>query len=281
MSARVISFPQLSEDISAFCESSDDPIVRTAPQWFAGCFELDETLPPKYGWRYSDEDSIRKQLAGLQSSNEINRVFWIDQVRNVEAYSVISMWRGSELLKPAIRSLNVGELITPAVLARSLLELSTAYLLNANTIDKLFNELIFPPNAVVLSKEFEERVVKMIWGTRLGKPEPHLQQTNILTLIQKLAKNPKAAELLPHYEFLCEIAHPNVIGNNRFWSHVERINEDGSETRTLARVADGQHATDIRTNVLWSLAWSASSLRNSFTLIRNAISVLLSKLNAS
>jgi len=281
MPTEVITFPQLSENLAAYCEASEVPMIRTAPQWISGCLELDQKLPPQYGWHFSDEDALRKQVAGLNCSTEINRIFWTDQARNVEAYSMMSMWRGSELLKPAIRSLNVGELITPAVLARSLLELSTAYLLHANTIEKLFSDLTFLPNTVVISQEFEERVMKMIWGTRLGKPEPHLQQTNVFTLIQKLANNPQAADLLPHYEFLCEIAHPNVIGNSRFWSHLERVNEDGSQTRTLARTADGEHAIEIRAKVLWSLGWSAGSLRNSFTLIRNALDVLLSKLNVA
>jgi len=281
MTAEVIAFPQLSESLSAFCAASEDPMVRTAPQWISGCLELDQTLPPQYGWRFSDQEALRKQVSGLKSSTEFNRVFWTDQARNVEAYSMMSMWRGAELLKPAIRSLNVGELITPSVLARSLLELSTAYLLHANTIEKLFSELTFPPNTLVTSQEFEERVVRMIWGTRLGEPEPHLKQTNVLTLIQKLAKNPEAAELLPHYEFLCEIAHPNVIGNNRFWSHVERVNDDGSQTRTLARTANGDHAFEIQSKVLWSLAWSAGSLRNSFTLTHTALNALLSKLTGA
>jgi hypothetical protein len=279
MAAEVISFPQFSDRLTAFCDTSPDPMVRTAPQWISGYFELDQTLPHRYGWRFSDEDALRKQVSGLCTSTNLNCVFWVDQARNVEAYSLMSMWRGSELLKPAIRSLNIGELITPAVLARSLIELSTVYLLHANTIEKLFSDLTFPPNTVAASKEFEERVVKMIWGTRLGEPEPHLKQTNILTLIGKLAKNPKAADLLPHYEFLCDIAHPNVIGNSRYWSHVERTNDDGSETRLLDRAADGDHSNEIRTKVIWSLAWSAGSLRNAFTLIHNGLNALLSKLS--
>ena len=253
-------------------------MVRTAPQWISGFLELDQTLPSRYGWRYSSEKAVQRQIAGLSNAVDLNRVFWTDQARNVEAYSMMSMWRGSELLKPAIRSLNVEELITPAVLARSLLELSTAYLLNANTIERIFNNLTFPANTVVLSKAFEEQVVRMIWGRRIGDPEPHLKQTNVLTLVQKLAKNPRAADLLPHYEYLCEIAHPNVVGNSRFWSHVERVNDDGSEARTLARVADGPHAVEIQTMIIWSIAWSAGSLRNSFAMIHGALDSLLAKL---
>ena len=121
-------------------------------------------------------------------------------------------------------------------------------------------------------------MVKMIWGTRLGEPEPYLKQTNVLTLIQKLAKNPKGAELLPKYEFLCEVAHPNVIGNSRYWSHIERANADGSNTATMSRHARGDHANEILEATLWGLGWSAGSLRNSFTLIHNGLGQLFTKL---
>lgn len=281
MSAELISYPKLSDRLTAFCEASADFMVRSAPQWILGYFELDQKLPSKYGWRFTDDDAFRRQSSGLEGSDNINRVFWTDQARNVEAYSVMTMWRSSELLKPAIHSLNVGEIITPAVLARSLVELSTAFLLHANTIEKLFSQLTFPPNTIVTSKEFEERVIKMIWGTRLGTPKPHLAQTNVLTMIQKVAKNPNAADLLPHYEFLCEIAHPNVVGNSRYWSHIEQINADGSESRSLARSANGDHAEQIRTKVIWSLAWSAGSLCNAFSMISNSLKELLSKLQGS
>lgn len=250
-------------------------MVRTAPQWISSFLELDQKLPAQYGWRFSSEESFRRQVTGLCSTAELNRAYWTDQARNVEVYSVMSMWRGSELMKPAIRSLNIGELITPAVLARSLLELATAQLLNANFIERVIADIGWPHNTVVTSEEFEKQVVKMIWGTRLGEPEPHVKQTNVLTLIQKLSKNPKAASLLPNYEYLCEIAHPNVVGNSRFWSHVQRVNDDGSESRVLSRTANGKHASAICEKVIWSLAWSAASLGNSFTMIRKALNQLL------
>lgn len=278
MAAEVLPFPSLSDPLLAFCAKSQDPLTRLTPKWIAGCFELDKELPDQYGWRLSGIPAIQQQVSGAKDSQELNRIFWEDQARNVEAYATMTFWRGAELLKAAIRSLNVGEVITPAVLVRALLELSATYLLNANMIEKTLGTLRFPPNAVVTSKEFEEQVLKMIWGTRLGEPDPHIKQTNVFTLIQKLAKNPKAADLLPKYEFLCEVAHPNVIGNSRYWSHVEHLNPDGSKTLNLSRSAFGEHSAQILEATLWGLGWSAGSLRNGFTLIRNALADVLGKL---
>ena len=71
--------------------------------------------------------------------------------------------------------------------------------------------------------------------------------------------------------------HPNVIGNARFWSHVERVNEDGSESRVMSQTVRTDHAERILSNVLWSLAWSAGALRNAFTVTREGVETILSK----
>ncbi len=278
MAGNIESFARLSDKMSDFCRRSKNEFTRLTPQWVAGCYELDGTIPDQYGWRMCDDASLQKQVKGLKDYREINQVYWNDQARNVEAYATMTFWRGNEILKAAIRSLNVGEVVTPAILVRSLLELSATYIVNAQTIEKLFSELQFPPNTTVVSAEFEKRVVKMIWGTRLGDPEAYVKQTNVLTVIQKLAKNAKATELLPKYEFLCEVAHPNVIGNSRYWSHVERVNPDGSKSVTMSRHARGDHANEILENTMWGLGWSAGCLRNAFTLVRNGLGELLNKL---
>lgn len=276
--ATIEPFPRLSEVMVQFCQCSANEFTRFAPEWIAGCLELDGNIPNSYRWRQTDVATFKKQIVTLKDYRAMNRAFWEDQARNVEAYGTMTFWRGSEILKASIRSLNIGDVVTPAILARSLLELTCTYLFNANIIEKVFSELTFPPNVLVTSSEFEERIAKMIWGTRLGEPEPYLKQTNVLTAIQKLAKNPRAAELLPKYEFLCEVAHPNVIGNSRYWSHLECVNADGSNTVTMSRDARGDHAKDILEATLWGIGWSAGSLRNSFTLLSNGLGQLLSKL---
>src|SRR5262249_19025008 len=125
------------------------------------------------------------------------KIFWLDQIRNVEAYSTMSFWRGIELVKPSITCLNNREIISAAVLTRSAIELASIYLLNARSLDNDWREIQFPSNTVVLVDGIEQRIVKMIWGTRLDNPPEHLKQTNILTIVQKVSKNPKAKDILP------------------------------------------------------------------------------------
>src|SRR5207249_4251721 len=141
--------------------------------------------------------------------------------------------------------LNVREAISPAVLARSALELACCYLDNARNLNATLEKLQFPPNSVVMVEGIEEMIIRMIWGTRRGDPPSHLQQTNVLTSIKRLAKNPLGKHILPLYEYLCEIAHPNVLGNTRFWSHIDHAYPDGSQRWVISRFAESQVTDEI------------------------------------
>lgn len=272
-----------SEWLRVFCQESKHPFVRDSEKMIAYCLELDEKIPDRYGWRFSSVEAVTQKVSTLKTLKtplEVNQIFWTDQARNVEAYAVMTFWRGIELLKPAIRSLNSKEFIAPAVLSRSLMELATAFILNVDVIENTFRNLSFPEGTVVTSEEFEEKIVKAIWGKRLGEPEPHIKQVNILTLIQKISKNPNAKDVLPVYEYLCEIAHPNVVGNTRFWSHIEQLNPDGSELRVLHKYADQEteSVTEIMEKILWGLGWSSVCLRNAFEMTSSGIQQLMTKL---
>jgi len=276
-----LTFPQYADWVVKYCESNDHPFIKDSGKMVAYCFELDQEMPQQYGWRLSDLEAFKNQLEEKRSMKEKNEFYWTDQARNVEAYSVITFWRGMELLKAAIRSLNVREVIPPAVMARSLLELASAFLINSNTLAKTFDSWNIQENPIAVSQEIEEFILRMLWGTRLGNPETQLKQTNCLTLIQKLSKNPNAQELLPTYEYLCEIAHPNVIGNTRFWSHIDKVYDDGSERWVISRNLGTAVPTHIIDKVLWSLGWSAASIRNSFEITRQALAKLLYKIESS
>lgn len=276
--AKQISSTKYATWIEKYCHENSHPFIKDSGKMIAYCFELDQNIPSEFRWRYSDEASISLQIKAAKSSQEFNEIFWLDQVRNVEAYAIMTLWRGIELLKSAIQSLNVQEIIPSAVLSRSLLELATVFLINANKLEKNFSELEFPPNTVVTSPEIEKWIVKMIWGTRYNKPEEYLKQTNPLTSIQKLSKKPQAKELLPTYEFLCDIVHPSHIGNTRYWSHVEKIHENGSEQRVLSKLSNHSNSNKILDKILWSLGWSSACIRNSFELNAHGLQQLIKKI---
>ncbi|MGP5231793.1 hypothetical protein, partial [Psychrobacter celer] len=177
--------------------------------------------------------------------------------------------------------LNSKETLVPAIAARSLLELSTVFLINANLLNKTFSHITFPIETVVTSTEVENLVIKMIWGTRYDNPEQYLEQTNIMTSLKKLAKNSKSKQFMPTYEFLCDIAHPSFIGNTIYWSHLESVKHDGQENRVLSRLESRKFNTDVLDKTMWSLSWSAECIKNSFEMLMQANQTLLNELNDS
>ena len=278
MNEKTKTFPVYAKWLTNHCKNHDDTFVRDSWKMIDYCFQFDLKMSDKYGWRFSNEKAFKQQVIGIKNPAKLNYIYWTDMARNIEAYSTTTFWRGVELIKPAIRCLNIHEVVSPAVLARSLLELSCVFLIHANNIEKNFSELNFPPNAVVTSHELEKMIVKMIWGTRYGSPEAHITQTNVLGFIQKVSKNPEAIIVQDTYDFLCDIAHPSFIGNTIFWSHVEKINPDGSENRVIMRYSAGEPTIEIVDKVIWTLGWCAAVLRNSFEIMTNGLNQLLDKI---
>ena len=272
-------FPAFANWLKARARKNDEPFVRDAEKMIRYCQTLANKVPEQYGWRVASVAAIAQQMTHSRTSMDSNRVFWMDQAKIAEAYAVNTVWRGVDLLRPAIRSLNAHEIVPAAVLGRSFLELAATFIKNANLIEKNFREKSFPEGTVVISQDMREQLLKMMWGTRLGGAEPHLQQTNVLNTIDKISQLPQARDVRRKYDYLCEIAHPNVIGNAIYWSHIDKIHDDGSETRILKRRHEGEVAGQATDHVLWVLGWSAACLRNGFELTRVGLGTLLEKLN--
>lgn len=268
-------------DLLEYIKNHEDEFIRSSENMIKHCVELDEKIPCEYSWLFSSKESLDAQLSAVSNGNHknYNAIYWNDQISNIDAYSMMTLWRGIELVKACLSGLNEKETITPAIAARSLLEISTVFLLNANVLEKTFSNINFPDKTIVTSTEVEELVVKMIWGTRFNNPEPHVQQTNIMTSLKKLAKNPNASELMPTYEFLCDIAHPSFIGNTSYWSHIESMSTESREKRVISRLTTRNTNTDILDKTLWSLAWSSICIRNSFDMLTTATESLANKVN--
>lgn len=281
MSGEDGELPAFDEWVRAVARNSSHPFVRDAEEHIRYGVELSHRLPARYQWRYSSVETIGELTQTAANAAEINQIYWRDLARSIEAYALMSYWRGMELLESAVRALNARELIPAGVVGRSCLELAAVFLTNANTVEATLREAVFPNNAVVVSEPLEEFVLKAIWGTRLGDPEPYLRQTNVCTVIARLARNPDCAELPGRYDCLCEFAHPNFLGNARFWSRIERVHPDGSETRVLTRHNEEGITEEIAVNTLWALAWSAACTRNAFELTQSGVGSLLERLGAS
>jgi hypothetical protein len=266
--------------LKEFAMSSTDPLVRASEKMVKYLFELDNKLPSRYGWRVTSAETFQRQLANMTSANEVNRLYWHDMASGIEAHGVMVVWRATELIKPALHALNSREVLAPAILSRSLLELASCTIVNGNSILSAAENIKASsnmPNAVVASSELEQLLLRMIHGTRIGQPPNHLKQTNILSYIQKVSKNPDASKLMEIYECLCDVAHPNALGNARFWAAVQSKDKNGSETVRMERRAESPAAGLIREEILWALGWSSACIRNGFEMGQEVVRVILNR----
>lgn len=264
-------------------ENSDHPFVRDSERMLQYYFELDSKLPAKYGWRVTSVKGFRQQTARASSAAELNRLYWHDMARNIEAYGVMVMWRASELFKSALRSLNTREIIAPAILSRSLLELGASIVVNSNRILKTVKtkedtlKKAQHGEIITVCKELEELVVRIIYGTRVGKSPDYPKPINTREYREFVSKNPHASELSSVYGYLCELTHPNMLGYARFWAAVEAKNEDGSETVRMERYAESITTTKIQEKILWALGWSAVCIRNGFDVCQDVVRMILER----
>jgi hypothetical protein len=275
-------------DINSFDEwilkvinKSEHPFVKSAQEAINYFFDLEKKLPEKYGWRYYDvkafNELVKKNINA--TPDEWNSLYWKDTSRTIEAYSVTLCFRSNEVLRSAIRSLNNKEIVPAATLTRSLLELASTMIENSNTLHKTIKAIPNNKNDIVMiSEDVEKLLLRMVWGRRIGNDIPeHLKQKNILTTLQRLSKNKNAKELFGKYEFLCEIAHPNWLGNVRFWSEDTTLNDDGSYTVEIHKKGYSTPNPEIIENIIWGISWSSVCVKNSVLILSETIKMLNEK----
>lgn len=259
--------------------SSSDYVLQHCEEWAQGLLDLADRLPPDYGWRVTTPRSLKQELRKAQSSaDSMNAVYWTDVFRSVEAYGVLSVWRGTELLRAAVPLLNDHQVLAPAVISRALLELSVSFLMTANDIVDIASKAMKTPSGgLAASTELEEIVLSAIYGSRRPGTPKHLKAQSIIKYIDFLTQAPGASELKPVYEYLCDIAHPNTLGNARFAAVVIKKHGDGSETLRLERRAEAGHSHEIRTKTLWAVGWAAYTIRSGFQMNQSATKSVLSR----
>jgi len=140
------------------------------------------------------------------------------------AIAVQVLWKSDQLIRTLCSSLNAGDLIVAATMARSLMESTAAFGCETESIAGLWRDRKRKPAADIASlEEFDEDVSKIIgqimFGTRLQKneqPETGIQRTNIVTFIKKAEKLSEYSGLPRLYEILCDTVHPSIGANRCF-----------------------------------------------------------------
>jgi|SRR5262245_12470393 len=190
-------------------------------------------LGQEYKWAYLEDSEFNKQIRLLKTAKEINFLFLSHITRVIEAFEIISIWRMADLATGAIRSLNNHELISACTLSRAMIELVARYGDVANFLFRYFESAAWDkyethvigfqiqkdPSDSNKVEPLEAYVERLIHATRLKeaiKKSEWMQATNIQTIIERLDKRltrqNAGYSVMSHYEKLCEVAHPNVLG---------------------------------------------------------------------
>jgi hypothetical protein len=276
---KALPFPLLADWVRPVLEQSDRPLVRYCQENLKAALLRGNSLPDKYSWQTIAGEAFQQHTKEIKNIHCWNSLFWSDWSKNCEAYSVMLYWRALEIIKPTVRAINQHDYIAAAILARSLLELTASYILNANFIHNSCAGVAQTANLMVGSQECEDFIVKAIWGRRFFDPEDAHKQVNALSHLQRLNKNHHASDLVPTYDFLCEVAHPNVVGFARFWNDQIIQLDDGSEVREMCRNASDSAQKDVLENTIWALSFGAECLVNAHEIINSGQSVLAVWLN--
>ena len=263
-----------------------DPWVDRANDSIKEFNEFSVAFPSKYGWRFKTKEAfeIEIQEAASVGASPIafNRLYWMDTMKHLEAYTVMSVWRTAELLRSAVRSLSDGETIVSAIVARAAVESVAQFLDISRKVSPTLEDLQKHDfqNRVVASSELEELVLKSVFSSKLPDAEKELNPTNILTILQRISKNRGQNDLMARYGVLCEVTHPNFLGRSVYVSEVETKQRIGDELRVLSP-KHGPMSEDLIELSLWAISWSAATQVSSALLMQSSIGPIAAKLENS
>jgi len=229
--------------------------------------------------------------------DQINRLFFSHMLRTLEAYEIVTVWRAEELARNCVNSLNTELTIPAAVSARSLVELALRYLLAARNTRHYLGQVPwdqFQTGAIVpkipiddkRDEPLEDYIERLLWGSRLRdrvKMFPGLEEQTILKQIDAFDKIAKTvgqpySVRNDYYEFLCEIAHPNYVGNGRY---VEKKSPNGDwEVYSMSAHARGGDYTYITVKTCGALSISLECATNGFAIFQETKKNIISHIGS-
>jgi hypothetical protein len=138
------------------------------------------------------------------------------------AIAIQVLWKADQLIRGLCTSLNRGDLIVAATMARSLVETAATFGVETDAITTLWKERKLKPAPDDKSLEDFHRdaitvVSQILFGTKIKKdkqPVTGIKRTNILTLIDKAERLSTSPGLRVDYEILCDTVHPRSLSEN-------------------------------------------------------------------
>lgn len=217
-------------------------------------------------------------------------LWWRDATIQTNTYSILVAFKAESILHSLVRAVNARDLVSPAMLARGLLEHAATAYTNFQLMLSVFERVSTQSKPVIIAPDqfsnLEEALVRAIWGTRIGRgvdrkkrpiweTSPYkgnsIDATNILTDIQKLSSSVSGLNhsVLKVYEWLSDVVHPSTQGYRIFWDEPMLVAE--GHTRFSLRRSGGSDAGYVQGVALWAAGYSTVVLTHLLVRVNKAV----------
>lgn len=275
--------PPFPNEVMSAITPLDDLVLSMVNPNIEALSNLAGLLPDRYHWRYRTAEAFKSEMVDLSKADPnpsaINKLYWTDSLKNIEAHTVMSVWRMAELARSAVWAVARRDRICAALIARAALESAVQYLHFARTISKT----ILPnlehdfKNAVLVSVELEDYLLKTVFASRLPTADKIYNPTNILTILGQVAKAPGQNAIQKNYELLCEVAHPNFIGRSIYILDTKPGPRAGDEIRIIGH-GSGPSSAAILAATVWAISWATGTQVSETRLLQDTIRRTMSAL---
>jgi hypothetical protein len=214
--------------LDTFVATSTFPSSEYLPEFWENAERELDALPREHQWTVEPEAPAE----WVRDARSLNAWYWGDQARRAEAVLFLIGTKQKELLTSAEEALANGKLFVAALLLRALLEQTASLYAFGELLRTHLDGLQFTnlENEGIINKQLEDGLIQFSHGSRFNwsaflagdadawaaAPEAvrdEHKQTNILTLIDRISKNPQYNAFRAVYALLCEYVHPNLGGH--------------------------------------------------------------------
>lgn len=223
--------------LAEFIKSSTFPNREYLPTLWIRAESALEIYPDQYPWIIKPSNVKPGWVSDIAS---LNTWYWSDIVKRVNAITFIYSLRLRDLFLTLEHALSENAVLLSALILRSLLEnvasLSWSSEFIVSRLEALDIDVLNHHHTI--DEEFENELIRMTHGSRFNwkaylsgdfgdlleasnKVPEMWKQKNILSRINKLAKQKRYQSLRLIYDLLCEFVHPN-LGSNLIYVREER-----------------------------------------------------------
>lgn len=206
-------------------------------------------------------ESRLKDAIDKEGIYEANLIFWRDQISTFEAWKLIFLWRMSEQSQSALLLRDKSQIVSCASVCRSAFELAINALVISAKLSNVLHQLdtYRVKSSLSFSNTFPVDIELAIYGTRIAERVSNSipEQKNIKTHLERLKKHPLGSGLEETYELLCDITHPNWLGNRPFY----RLGEAGTIVG-VSKKYDSQWKQEAQSIIDSTLSWTVHAAIN-------------------